>query len=63
MNDDLKIVFKCDSTKSICLVRLLKSAFILLVLTYYESSSWTITMKRKIKTMMGSRQQNPIVTG
>ncbi|KAF1876043.1 hypothetical protein Lal_00006674 [Lupinus albus] len=52
-----------DSNESICLVRLLKSTFTIWVLEDYELSSWRKIMKAKVKTMVGSREQNPIVTG
>ncbi|OIV89583.1 hypothetical protein TanjilG_18165 [Lupinus angustifolius] len=52
-----------NSTESICLVRLLKSAFTVWVLTDYESNSWRRIMKAKVIAMVGSREQNPVVTG
>ncbi|CAL0324926.1 unnamed protein product [Lupinus luteus] len=52
-----------NSTESICLVRLLKSAFTVWVLTDYKSSSWRRIMKARVKALVRSREQNPIVSG
>ncbi|XP_061346562.1 uncharacterized protein LOC133292199 [Gastrolobium bilobum] len=51
-----------SSTKSICLVRLRKCVFTILALSDYESSSWRMILKVRVKAM-GLMEQDPIVIG
>ncbi|XP_061352705.1 F-box protein At5g07610-like [Gastrolobium bilobum] len=51
-----------SSTKSICLVRLRKFVFTIWALRDYESSSWRMILKIRVKAM-GLVEQDPTVTG